>query len=188
MGVFAFWSAIAPLSGGCLVTQDIEFEGQDNFPPAFVFRPPSIPPMGEILTVDTDDLSDQNRTNLEFTLQVRDDNIKQPLQTQIRLRTLESPNFTERRIIDRDGIEIPGTGAVRTFTFTISTTELLDLHCHKLELAVSREFRDLTLIGEARVFAVPEDDGDVAIATWWLWEVSPDTPVNLATCPKSDFP
>jgi hypothetical protein len=61
------------------------------------------------------------------------------------------------------------------------------LHCHQLELAVSSEFQDLTLIGEDRIFAFPVHPGDVAIATWWLWEVSPNTQVNLETCPHNDF-
>jgi len=187
LSVVALWCAIPTLSSGCLVTQDIEFQEQEDTPPTFVFRPRSVPPIGETLTIDTDELSNQNITNLTFTAQVRDDNLQQPLQTQIRLRTLESPSFIERAIIDRDGNEIPGTGApVRDFEFSLSTTELKDLHCHQLELAVSGKFLDLT--GEDRVFAFPARGGDVAIATWWLWEISPGTPVNLATCPTNMFP
>lgn len=184
--MLAFWVAIPTLNSGCLVTQDIEFRSQEDVPPSFVFRPRSDPPIGGTLVVDTDALSGQSITNLTFTLQVRDENVLQPLQTQIRLRTLESPTFSELAIIDtEDGSEIPGTGAaVRDFEFSLSTTVLKDLHCHQLELAVSGEFLDT---GEDRVFALADPISDVAIATWWLWEISPGTPVNLATCPTNPF-
>lgn len=168
------------------MTEDILFEGQEDVPPSFVFRPRSVPQIGETLTVDSDALLARGVTNLTFKLQVRDDNVLQPLETQIRLRTLESP--AELLVIDEDGATIPGTGsAVRDHEFSFGTTLLKDGHCHQLQLAVSGEFPDLS--DEDRIFAFPVRASDVAIATWWLWETSADTvpPVNLETCPTDDF-
>jgi len=176
------------LLGGCLVTDDIEFRAQDDLPPAFVFRPRSTPvAIGETLRLDTARLESEGTTNVKFNLQVRDDNLQQDLQTQLRLRTLVSPTFSEVLIKDAEvGPAILGNGrtAVRDVEFSLLTTELRDGHCHQLQLAVSGGFLDL---GEDRIFAFPELPGDVAIATWWLWETSPDTPVNPATCPTDEL-
>lgn len=177
---------MAPL-GGCLITDDIEFRGQEELPPSFVFRPPSSPvAIGETLRLDTARLESEGTTNVRFSLQVRDDNLLQDLETQVRLRTLASPAFSEVLIKDAEvGPAILGSGrAVRDVEFSLLTTELRDGHCHQLQLAVSGGFFDF---GGDRFFAVPELPGDVAIATWWLWETSPDMPVDPDTCPTDDL-
>lgn len=172
---------------GCLITEDLKFHGQVDAPPALVFQPRSKPPIGATLRVDTDAFEAMNETELEFSLQVRDQNLEQDLETQIRLRTLvASPAYTEVKIRDVvPGPKIVGTGElVRDVTFPLLTTELRDGHCHQLQLAVSGKFIDPSQFDE-RLFAGPVQSGDVTIATWWLWETS--TPVDLETCPSDDF-
>lgn len=179
-------TVLAPL-GGCLVTDDIEFRAQEDAPPTFVFRPPSSPvAVGETLRLDTARLESEGTTNVTFNLQVRDENLLQDLETQVRLRTLVSPSFSEVLIKDAEvGPIVLGSGrAVRDVEFSLLTTELRDGHCHQLQLAVSGGFLQLE---DFRLFGVPRVDGDVAIATWWLWETSPDTPVNPATCPTDEL-
>ncbi len=170
----------------CLITEDLKFEGEVDVPPAFVFQPRSQPPIGATLRVDTDAFEEMNETELEFSLWVRDENVEQDLQTQIRLRTLvASPAYTEVKIRDVTQDEIPGTNELtRNVTFNLLTTELRDGHCHQLQLAVSGKFIDPALF-EPRLFAAPVLEGDVTIATWWLWETS--RPVDLETCPSEDF-
>lgn len=177
---------LAP-AAGCLVTDDIEFRGQEDLPPTFVFRPPSKPAaIGETLRLDTARLESEGTTNVTFSLQVRDDNLLQDLETQVRLRTLASPTFSEVLIKDAEvGPVISGSGrAVRDVQFSLLTTELRNGHCHQLQLAVSGGFLDREGF---RPFGVPDLPGDVAIATWWLWETSPDAPVNPATCPTDEL-
>lgn len=185
--VLGISSAALVLSTGCLVTEDILFEGQDDVPPSFVFRPRSVPPIGDILEVNADTREVEGMTNLEFNVQVLDPNVQQALETQIRLRTLAnaSPASNELLVINEDGLDIPGTGsAVRDFRFSFLTTVLREGQCHQLELAVSGDFQEGA--DDERYFALPTRPGDVAVATWWIWETS--ISVNPDTCPTNDFP
>lgn len=173
---------LATQNTGCLVTEDLLFEGQEDVPPAFVFKPRSIPAIGATLLVDTDQLESEGRTELTFELQVRDDNVLQDLETQIRLRTNE--------VVIKDvepGVIRASGNAIRDVKFRFLAAELRDGQCHQLEFAVSGNFLEFE---EERIFAFPEVEDDLAIATWWLWETNADTtpPVDFDTCPTSDFP
>ena len=169
----------AMLMMGCLVTDKIEVEQEQNLPPSSVFRSndPDRPSPARIHTFDITGTSARDggvgAAELTFEVEVRDPNLEQGLVAQI-LTDTGTAN------IDRIG----STGALtRAFQFRLNAADLSPdgdpsraIGCHRVELWVSSSF-----LGNR----VPADENDVAAMFWWIRAVGA-TPgeIDLSSCPR----
>jgi hypothetical protein len=169
------------LLGGCIVTNAEEFPEEQQVPPIMLDTP--LVPIGSILAFDS-----RKDPEVRLPITVRDDNLDDTLlvHTQLTVGQMRSRISSE----DTDLRIIPSTEAVREqFTVLINGTLIRQGACNKVEVFVSREF-----VGDCKrdpaAFTFPQNKGDVARATFWIWELSSD-PMSSAeaalgvttTCP-----
>jgi hypothetical protein len=146
------------LCGGCLVTEEIPFDGEPNLPPV-ILSTPGEPKIGSIVWINKSALP-----RWMLRVQVRDENVEQPLEAHFRIRR-SSEMFAQF-----DSLPVPSaTGTpLRDLDIFVDTASLHDYECHRLELAVSGSFIEEETSPET--FQIVTDRSDIAFASWWLWE------------------
>jgi hypothetical protein len=151
---------------GCLVTEPITFEEEKNFPPTLLDEPGTETPIGEVIGFN---LSDPNLNEIVFQLQIRDENTLQTLQTRHQLVSLQTT-------LDITELEVGISGdPIRPFEFSIPRGQLEEDACYRVKLAVTSQFK-----GDPNNWDLPAEEGDVAIARWWIYE---EGAVLLSSCP-----
>ena len=145
---------------GCLVTDEIMFESEPNFPPVILDAPPPTAPIGDHVWID----SSADVKTWRLDVRVRDENITQPLVAHWRVVAdagRKDPSFEHLNLS-------PGL-LVRDLPIFVQTEALELGTCHKLELVVSGSF--FKKLDPAYFEAVPDGaEDDVAKAVWWLLE------------------
>jgi hypothetical protein len=162
---------MAALSAGCLVTDSIEFEPEENLPPALSDEPGSQTPMGSMIEINRDLLEPGEIT---FALQVRDENRLQILKTRYELH---SPDEADSLIEIGPDVGISGE-PVRHFEFGIPTATIHQDYCYRLDLVVSSEFE-----AHPTIWDKPRIEGDIARARWWIVEEG----ASLQSCDLTEY-
>lgn len=144
---------------GCLVTDSIEFEQAENWPPVILDKPRTSAPIGGVIWIDLD--SDQNEWS--FDVDVRDENVDEELFARVRIQTQDNrfPDYGPDQVVQRTG------RAMRELTITIPKGALRKGECHRLQLAVSGSF--ITRPGP-EYFGATRLADDLALASWMIWE------------------
>jgi hypothetical protein len=170
IGPLFFWTSW--LMTGCLVTESVEFEEEENFPPALYDEPGSQPAIGEAISINRDE---QETGEIVFSLQVRDENVLQTLKTRYELSSpLESTSLVEV------GPEVGISGEpIRHFEFGIPVSLIRQDYCYRLLLVVTSGFSN-----ELKLWDKPLLDGDVAKARWLIVENG----ANMDDCPLLPYP
>jgi len=178
---------VASFFSGCLITNPVEFEQEEASPPFILDVSRSDNPIGSILEVNLD--GNPRPSRIQIDVQVRDENLFQVLDARSRLVSFADPEPEYGAMV-----EIPEQGALlRDHTVFVEAGDLKQGECHVLELVVSGSF----LEGNDReLFDVVSVPGDLARASWTIWEVSglpfdDDTGAAAAqklvkTCPTRD--
>jgi hypothetical protein len=180
------WSLLVPsFLSGCLITNPVEFEQEENVPPVIVDAARSDNPIGSILEVDFS----AGPGRIAIPVRVRDENLFEDLVARIRVVTLSVPEP------DFLPVDIPEQGELmRDLTVFVESGEIAAGECQQLELVVSGSF---VLGEEPDLFDVVIEPGDIGRASWTIWEVSLDPKAmsesgagaaqNLVlTCPTQD--
>lgn len=156
---------------GCLVTESVEFEEEENLPPALYDEPGSKTPIGLPVPVNRDE---QETGEIVFSLQVRDENVLQTLKTRYELSSpLEIPSLIEV------GPDVGISGEpIRHFEFGIPVSLIRQDYCYRLLLVVTSGFSN-----DLKLWDKPLLDGDVAKARWLIVEEGADT----KDCPYAPY-
>jgi hypothetical protein len=144
--------------GGCLVTEDYTFEAEPNLPPVILSKAGEFA-IGDHVWIDKSMLSEWR-----LQVQVRDENVEQPLEAHWRI--VHEGDLTPP--FERLPVQVADQ-PVRELEIFVPTEGLHDYACHSLELAVSGSFQGFT----APMYfdtVLPGDESDVARAKWWIWE------------------
>jgi len=145
---------------GCLVTDEIMFENEPNFPPVILDAPSPTAPIGSHVWID----SSADVKTWPLSVRVRDKNINQPLVAHWRVVA-----DAERKDPSFEPLNLPPGLLVRDLKILVQTEALELGTCHKLELVVSGSF--FKKVDPAYFEAVPDGaEDDVAKAVWWLLE------------------
>ena len=164
-----------PILQACLVTQHVQLDPPENFPPS-VLDPLSPPlgyrPIGSHIDLSSIEGGDAGTpTTIPFEVAVRDPDVDQEL---LYLVWVNYPATTEPA---RRG-ELPPDPAmdpdrrVRTLRFNVDASLV---PCSRVELRVATNFQFL----DPRE---PVIEGDIATATWWIVE---DRTVPISLCPEA---
>ncbi len=147
---------LSALLSGCLVTSEIDFQVEENVPPLVLDKPGEEGTIGSVLWVDIDD------TNWELLVDVRDENIGQPVTARWRVQTEEQdePEFKQAELA-------PSGTARRELRITLDQGDLVAGECHRLQLVVSSSFVEGSTPNRFDITSPVEDIGR---ANWWLWE------------------
>jgi hypothetical protein len=156
-------AAMSMLSA-CLVTDEIGFPEEEQFPPTIIDVPGTEIPIGAIFWVD---LEGHIQNEWSLPVRIRDDNVEQTLKARYRILREGDPlpAWTES--------EIAPSGVVtrEDYTVTVPYGELRRKECHRVELVVSGSFLRRT---DPRFFDVLNDEGesygDIARVAWTIWE------------------
>jgi hypothetical protein len=143
---------------GCLVTENVTFEEEENIPPALYDEPGSKTLIGSTLSFNRDDLE---AGEIVFSLQVRDENVLQTLKTRYELR---SPQETSPLIEVGPEVGISGE-PIRHFEFAIPVSAIRPDYCYRLQLVVTSGFESHPTLWDK-----PLIDGDLARARWTVVE------------------
>lgn len=157
------------LLSGCVVTEQIEFPPETNYPPALLSSPDQEvagTALGQIIDVDLDD----DETEIALGLVARDVNVDDELTWQLYVdRVGDSLSLVRTATLE------PTSTFERSFTVRFTESALGGPGCHKLEVFISSDF-----IGERE----PREDGDIAQAVWWVRATnSTQLSVEMSTCP-----
>lgn len=157
---------------GCVTTDPIEFDPDENYPPSGVSQSAAEYPLREIGQLDLDDPVETPELPLQVV--VRDPNVEQTLQYRI---FLDSPNPppTEEFPIDQGSIE-PSGDVERPRTFNVPYNLLAPGICHKIELVIVGRFFGFV---EPRR---PVEEGDFDNLTWWIEVTDADNPTIEDEC------
>lgn len=159
-------------SSGCIATDRIEFEPNENFPPSIVSQPDAEFPLNEIGQVNLDDpLPPEQAAEILLQTIIRDPNFDQTLQYRI---FLDSPPPPASEIPILSGNIDPSGFLARDREFAIPYDALAPGICHKIELVVVGQFASFV---EPRR---PVDPGDFDQVTWWVEVTDDDTPLEQA--------
>jgi len=151
---------------GCITTNPIEFQPEQNFPPSIISQPLAEFPLNQIGQIDLDIPVEPPEMPLEVI--IRDPNVDQTLEYRMFLDAPEPP-AVERPI--QEGEIIPSGFVERPSFFAISYDELAPGRCHKIELVVVGRF--ISNVEQRR----PEEEGDADLATWWVEVTNADNPI-----------
>lgn len=145
---------------GCLVTDEIMFENEPDFPPVILDALRPVARIGTHVWID----SSADIKTWPLDVRVHDENILQPLVAHWRVvadDTRKDPSFEE--------VKLPKGQLVRDLRILVQTEALELGTCHKLELVVSGSF--FKKLDPPYFEAVPDGaEADVAKAVWWLLE------------------
>lgn len=158
------------------MTDQINFEEQQDFPPAFL-NEPTAPRIGTTIRI--------NRANqtapASMRIRIRDENVDDELtlRMRIRLKNEDNPPFTERLV--------PNSGTpVRDFEVPLQIDQLRFGKCHMLELVVSGSF--IPTDPPNFFYREKKDPDDIAFASWYVWEgevMTKDEQAAIAdSCPE----
>jgi hypothetical protein len=162
-GAFRMGATMFLLSG-CLVTDEITFPEEPQFPPTILDVPGTDTPIGGILWVDLKQVTNEWR----LKVQVRDDNIDEVLEARYRVWVGGEPALPAW-----ESAEIPPSGAAMRETYEVPVRfgYLRDDTCHRVELAVSGSFVRRTAPVYFDVLnGQGERDDDIARASWTILE------------------
>src|SRR5258705_531008 len=112
-GMVLGWLVCGP-SAGCVVTDKIEFDTEQNVPPMIVDTPSEETPIGRILWVHK-----ATSSMVTFSVKVRDPNVTQALKAHWRLVSKDDPTPQ----FDSKDVSITGD-VVRDLTFELQTSPL----------------------------------------------------------------
>jgi len=174
MRVFASCAGLSLASSGCIATDTIEFDPDQNFPPSVVSQVDADYPLNRIGQLNLDDPRPPEEPP-EIALQtiVRDPNFDQTLQFRIFLDSPDPP-ASDFPILDGD---IGPTGFLeREPVFAIPFDFLTPGTCHRIELVVVGQFASFV---EPRR---PVEPGDFDEATWWIEVTDDDNPIITEAC------
>ena len=160
------------LTGGCLVTEDVTYEPEPNLPPSIRSLPDARYPLERVIVLDLDAL-DGTQMELPLEVEVRDPNVDQELQAKVFVDTLQAASA--RALVPPD----PEGAVARPLVVTLPLQgPLLDVGCHRIQLRVTHRFK-------FQPPDQPEEPGDMATATWWVFTRSPaERLVDPASCPR----
>jgi hypothetical protein len=150
------WLVCGP-SAGCVVTDKIEFDAEQNVPPMIVDTPSEETPIGHILWVNK-----ATSSMVTLSVKVRDPNVTQALKAHWRLVSKDAPTPP----FDFKDVAVTGD-LVRDLTFELQTSPLGDGQCARLELVVSGSFKTET---GPQNFDQTRTEGDIDSAEWLIWE------------------
>ena len=153
------------LGAGCITTNPIDFQTDQNFPPSVVSQPLAEFPLNEIGQINLDDVVD---AEMPLEVVIRDPNVDQALQYRI---FVDSPPPPEAEFPNFSGTIDPSGLVERDQTFPIPLELLPAGACHKIELVVVGEFASFV---EPRR---PVEPGDFDQATWWVEVTDADNPI-----------
>lgn len=159
------WVAFCIL-GGCIATDPIDFDAEENIPPSLSSQAEARFPMSAIGSLNLDDPAPTQEMPLETV--VVDANVEQTLQYRVFLDSEQPPSPNEVPILD--GFVSPSGFLDRDQTFLIPYARLVPGICHKIEVVITSEFRSPI---DSRT---PAEPGDVFQATWWVEVVDADAP------------
>jgi hypothetical protein len=129
------WVLLQNLSGGCLVTDPIDFENEPNVPTSLLAAPGSSIGIGEPFWIDREQRTDTGEfvTSWSLSLQLRDENLGDELEARWRVVTVgrPQPNFDCVRFSE-------GLTPIRDLELTIKESDLSPRRCHRLELIATR--------------------------------------------------
>lgn len=173
MLLFAVGAALSvcAVGTGCIATDTIEFQSEQNFPPSVVSEPNARFPLNEIGQIDLDDPVEAPELPLQVV--IRDPNFDQTLEYRIFLDAPEPP-AVERPLLE--GVIDPTGFIDRPQTFSIAYNALPAGQCHKIELVVVGMFA--STVEQRR----PVEPGDFDAVTWWVEVVDADNPVIVQEC------
>ncbi len=160
------WSVSA-----CLVTEDVDYSPEPNWPPSIESQPGAQHPLREMVVVDLDAPPDGGLSDLPLEVEVRDPNVDDELQAKVFVD--DGTNATVRAPVP------PSGSPVRRLTIAVPLQgPLLVLGCHRVELRVTRRFRFVPP-------QEPEEPGDLGTAVWWV-VTRDDTQRTFdpSSCPK----
>ncbi len=168
-------AVLGTLSMGC-VTQNIQFDLPEDFPPSVESSPRALHPIHEVVRVeDVEPTGDGGGSSQEIRLEVevRDPNLDQRLQFKVFLDFNAADPLGARVIYEGS---IPPSGAlVRPVSVTLPRVVVASPGCHRLEMFVSGGFQPAPRNRE------PAFEGDLGSATWWV--ASGPSPVDMTRCP-----
>lgn len=160
-GMLHFASTTALLASafgaGCITTNPVEFQAEENFPPSIISQQGAEFPLSEIGQIDLDAPVEPREMPLQVI--IRDPNFGQTLEFRMFLDAPEPPE-PERPI--QEGEILPSGFVERPRLFSISYDELAPGVCHKIELVVVGSFA--SNVEQRR----PREEGDIDQATWWV--------------------
>lgn len=147
---------------GCLVTEEFTFEAEPNVPPVLL-SVAGEPKIGRIFWIDN-----SVQSQFELKVQVRDENVEQPLEAHVRIQHQDemAPAWAPPIAVPPAALGNP----VRDLNIFIDTEGLQPYTCHLLELVVSGSFFPDVTEPELFQYVLPEDRDDLAFASWLIWE------------------
>lgn len=145
---------------GCVVTDQIDFPEEPNYPPTILDAPASAALIGRIIWIDK-----ASTPMWHMAVKVRELNVTQPLKARWRLVTKDDlmPHFFEQPLA------VQGDQLLRDLQFDVQSDSLHVDECALLQLAVSGSFVNRT---DPVYFDATKDDtnSDLALASWTIWE------------------
>jgi hypothetical protein len=179
-GAGALLWALSLLTGGCLVTDQVQLDPEITTPPIVLAAEI---PLGSVIRFNAN-LGNE----LAIPLHIRDDDVTENLKVRSRIVTgADGRKFTD---FDCPEPPIPANGLnIRDYQITIGPMELERNACNKIEFVVSSKFtscKDHPLWFDAAA----DETNDLGRATFLVWEVSGDpltrpeyAQMLVSTCP-----
>jgi hypothetical protein len=168
---------------GCLVTDQFTLEPQPQSSPTILAGDPMYP-IGGVIKFDA-----RSANMLSIPLQIRDENLTEPLRLRWRTKTTEPVQCPD--------LMVPGGSGtlLRDTMLMIGATEFDPGSCTRVDLAVSAFFTDCMKRKDPQYFDFPttDNDNDVGLATFLVWEggsdpISPSAAQKIVTtCPQADY-
>lgn len=177
--------AAAAVSGAGCITQEIQFQAPDNWPPSVANAAGTSYPLEEIVRLRADQLTGGDGgsiTGLRFDVEVRDPDVDQQLFYKVFVDYQEGvgagPILTD--LVPPEPLTTEDRGR-RALSFTVPIASVRAAACHRIELLVSSRFERA---GSDTAGRDPVEDGDLGTATWWVATQATEAErVDMATCP-----
>lgn len=165
-----------PLLQACLVTQHVQLDPPENFPPSVLdplSPPPGYSPIASHIDLSAIETGDAGvSTTINFEVAVRDPDVGQQLDYAVWINYPTPTGSATRGRIPPDPA-IDSDRRVRTLSFTLPINGLAAVACSRIELRVSGGFQ---FVDQRE----PVIEGDIATATWWVVQ---DGTVPISSCP-----
>lgn len=180
---------------GCLVLEEKQFPVEEHVPSVLIDGPGTDIKIGEMGTFSRNAAAPNDIT---LALIVRDENVNEPLVARLRVvsKLYESPRFLSScdAETDEDVTIVPITGDVeRSLTVSVARTDLAEVGCYRLELAVSGSFKNTCkeAAQAPAVFTATTPRGDFGLAKWFVSvtdALSGETDLTaFESCPVEDL-
>lgn len=184
------------LCSGCLVVDEIDFPVEEPVPSVLIDGPGTRIKIGEMGTFSRKATAPNDIT---LAVVVRDPNIDESLVARLRVvsKLYEAPRFLSSCDAEtgEDVTVVPITGGIeRPLTISVARTDLAEVGCYRLELAVSGHFKNSCdeAAQAPAVFTATTPRGDFGLAKWFVsvTDALPGEAGDLAafeTCPVEDL-